>query len=1167
MGHLPDIKHVQAGIEGAIDVPSFAHADDAVAAKHKFSLTQHQPTEIDDADFARRLSTPDGWTTRRVNSTRTPPTALSDFPDGEVHDVEQSSGRRSKRPRSHSPQQSPRMHDGDDKCFRVNRRPAGSSAFALVDFPGTAERSQRPSPPHIHRDAHATPISPPMPPQMPRRQNAMGNRGRPGLPGGASAYGARKSSGSRIRNSGSLSPAPPAQPSTGSFRRASLGIEGCRKSNPADRFPARPASSGGIGFAVGAKPLLQRGSSPPEREVYSAHEGGEPMVKKGTFDVDGDDIAEALRKAFIDKCGSLDAAFKWVDYTYTGRLTRTEWGYALKQLEQPDFLRLLPSGKLFALISKGGEIDLETWQAFFQYQSSMDALATSSLLNRRLSRERHHGECDIPHAVHRSADDSQIESEMRSRRISASKLQRFSQAQSSDQGSGSKRKMQKSNSVEELESRAPMVPSLQSVLDPLADDGYGVAGELTRKHRAAAAEVTEQQQAEAELLEEEIEELNLKGVQALAYILCNKLGSLDKAYKWLDYNSRGNFARVQWETGVKLLHIDLMKVTGVEAKKFFFAMDRKHKGQISKKNWDRFFAENMDGDFTKVLEGLEKKKPIWQRAAPKLKAIMRRPRGRHKKNDADDRGEDKIKRGVSEASTMTADGSPRVADLGATSRSTGSRPTSVSASRTRKNTKDGKDGTDSNNSTSKSMAISKSLGTPDHSPDSSKSKDSSKLGQSKSSSDRDIRPNSSHGNRHASNRNAEKDAATDESPEAFLQRTRERLSKLRPDEGVEFPKIGRAQRRIVEELIAELGYWSTKTGEGGHTLLVINEGTEAARIQSELAGLKSGQCWRYSGPSLTASLRGPPWQWWHYSRAVAENMGLWVSPVEASAEKDEDLPLDFEVWNLGGSIEDFANSVRDMLSRLQSGDVRGFPSTLSMPQIGVIEDIAAEMGFYCKILADGIHVGNLDAFEKKVRLELELLAEGDSHEYIASAAKDRDLWDLSPLAMDLVHKIVDELQESLALTSATSSDKEGRTILTISKDKAGGVRETDNPAEEVKSNVHLDTDSIKQKVEVLFKSYATGKKGSNNVFLRKPDLDRFAHDAFSSHNEKSRMDLLSILDELESIYDDILQLQIDIGTRVGHGLVLDYFQVFLSKAAGVFGWSLISLLFVLLEKA
>eukprot|EP00971_Amphidinium_carterae_P234686 4656953-Amphidinium_carterae.2 len=109
--------------------------------------------------------------------------------------------------------------------------------------------------------------------------------------------------------------------------------------------------------------------------------------------------------------------------------------------------------------------------------------------------------------------------------------------------------------------------------------GQDDESELSPKASAARALlVTDEDTAEAEQIKEDVEELGLSGhvscqpchlccqrtenkeknsVRALAYILAAKCGSLDLAFKWLDYNWRHEFSRSAWDTAGMILHIDM----------------------------------------------------------------------------------------------------------------------------------------------------------------------------------------------------------------------------------------------------------------------------------------------------------------------------------------------------------------------------------------------------------------------------------------------------------------------------------------------------------------------------------------------------------------------------------------------------------------------------------
>jgi len=106
----------------------------------------------------------------------------------------------------------------------------------------------------------------------------------------------------------------------------------------------------------------------------------------------------------------------------------------------------------------------------------------------------------------------------------------------------------------------------------------------------------EQDAALEQELAEELHKFELRGIEALAYVLTAKLGSLKRAFKWFDSNRKGKFAQVVWNTGMALLHIDTEKLTGWKSSQIFSMIDRDPQdGLIGRKEWKVFFAAVEEG--------------------------------------------------------------------------------------------------------------------------------------------------------------------------------------------------------------------------------------------------------------------------------------------------------------------------------------------------------------------------------------------------------------------------------------------------------------------------------------------------------------------------------------------------------------------------------------------
>jgi len=558
---------------------------------------------------------------------------------------------------------------------------------------------------------------------------------------------------------------------------------------------------------------------------------------------------------------------------------------------------------------------------------------------------------------------------------------------------------------------------------------------------------------------------------------------------------------------MKLLHIDLRQVTGIPVSKLFLHMDSTNKGSVSKKKWDHFFEEAIDANFKKILSDLDAKQPLSQRAQHKLAEIWKRPRGSWKNV--------KGRQAASESDGHTA-AQDRETSIEAAANSS---PKVEQRKAREGNSVLPRPGfADSVSATSGRIPREDALGP-------SRSVTAVTATDRPSSAETGAR-----GDQYGSS------AITGDECRELI---REQLRSLGPDEGKDFASLKRAERIVVEEVARELGLWCSQTTHTGQ-FRVMNEGEEAAEIRRKLGELKPGE--RAVFDFLVPT-------WCVYTRQVADSMGLSVLPADSSLDPERKV----EVWNLSGTVKEFVDATREQLRQLCVGDVLNFPSTLSAIQSTIVEEIAAEFGLFCHRFDDGLKVGNLNDFKKRICQELKSLEAGKSCIYVQGTDG------MSDLEMHAIRTVAQELDDKLSMEELHSH---GSLELHFSRPLSAPIAEGISATLDASS---MDRDEIKQRVAEVFERYASGRQNRDKVFLRKPDLQRYAEDARRVNRDSHRIDLLDVMPELEEMYDEILELQIDMGSKVTHGLSLDFFQVFLSKSAHLFGWSLISMMFSLLE--
>merc|ERR1712032_1315031 len=164
---------------------------------------------------------------------------------------------------------------------------------------------------------------------------------------------------------------------------------------------------------------------------------------------------------------------------------------------------------------------------------------------------------------------------------------------------------------------------------------------------------------------------------------------------------------------------------------------------------------------------------------------------------------------------------------------------------------------------------------------------------------------------------------------------------------------------------------------------------------------------------------------------------------------------------------------------------------------------------------------------------------------------------LPPLCRYLLQQFGDELGCMVA-----QSEEDNVTIVTIVRPDEQDEYASEEEGHQPKFTCIEDA-KLGERVAMIFQSYASGKQGNVSMFLRKPDLTTFVEDAL--HIKGTRALTEEAHHSIEAAYEEILELQVDMGSNYYHGITLEYFQVFLSAVVNILGWSLGILLNQLLE--
>lgn len=418
------------------------------------------------------------------------------------------------------------------------------------------------------------------------------------------------------------------------------------------------------------------------------------------------------------------------------------------------------------------------------------------------------------------------------------------------------------------------------------------------------------------------------------------------------------------------------------------------------------------------------------------------------------------------------------------------------------------------------------------------------------------------------------DTEADKSPSAleeFCDRVRQELGQLAPDQGIVYDRLKRAERVALEEIARELGLWSGAQPGGG--LMAFREGPVASDIRTALKELGPGELRRFQALE---------WAPRRFCRGLAEQAGYWVSPPEAAdgcaaaSALSRDGPL--EVFNTKGSIEEFASGVRRALLQLAPGETVDFPPVLSPAQAEAVKSVAKELTYLFDTFTSPqggyVSVGHLAGFKARVSEELVGLRPGGSVRYgpgpVEATERGGDCAMLSfhgpglpALVRNIVRQVADEAPAGLEVTESSEGGAAVIAVAMRAPPEADDAGDAETPSLPVSGT--LTEGDVKEKTARIFGVYATGISLKTTV-LRKTDLGKFMKDVEElNHRTKRTRKMEVTFDDVETIFDDTLELQVDMGSRLTHGLTLEFFQVFLSKASQLYGWTLLNLLVSLLS--
>lgn len=883
-------------------------------------------------------------------------------------------------------------------------------------------------------------------------------------------------------------------------------------------------------------------TAPPDLCPSVASSSSAPVTQEAP-QADGDsemaEMAEAIKQIFDEHCWTIDQSFRWFDFNKRSRISRFAWETGARMLNLGKRLNIKPL-RPFTIMSKGNEISLKDWRAFFGEQTPEDEGAEEED-DGLGSDSGTKGAKKVPHGLRRARSELSKLTESSGRRKSKDDADLPCSA-----GRLSLNSISEDDELRLMPTSPTALPNLASLMqlgDEEDDDHEGSSTPSGRFRKAAKnLRETDAHIAEAEQLAEEIQELELKGLKALAYIFTAKCGSLDGAFRWLDCNSKGAFANVQWQTAITVMHIDIQALTGVRPRDIFLKMGGKS-GRVTKKSWDRFFANEVDDWLRSKMSGLQEAfearsrkrlRKMWKESLSPSAAQGGEKDGSTSSNRRDrGAGAEPTARASSRRPSIAGKGGGEsgseavagAAGAGRGSRSHGQSREAASSSHAADDDRKGGSAT--------RLSVAKGQGGSRNRSSSSRCSVVGPGGADTSGPD----ANSAVGSE--SRQSLQKSSPEVPDTDRFKMRMMEELSSLAPDEGREYKNLTRAERVALREVAAIFDIW---LGNDGQATLLYRIGPVGEGIVTRLEEVNPGE--RLEIPGLPAVRCA-------FASAKAEGLSLWGAAVDGKGGLKT-----LTVFNLGGNIEEFLAGITRTLKELAPGQVVDFPwSLLDESRQEVIRSTVADLGMMSHEFGDQLSVGNLSSFAAHVRHVLEELDSSSLHTFVADErCPERVPGEGLPA---LARRIVRTLAEAAGDSASESEDENGAKVVNVLG--GGGLRSP--MAFPVAKPLELDEEGIKENVRRLFGVYATGTQG-RNTFLRKPDLYRLTDDAAAQRNQKVEKDAM---EDIETVYDETLELQVDMGSRVHRGITVDYFQVFLTKVSTLLGWSLSSLLMALLE--
>eukprot|EP00435_Cladocopium_sp_Y103_P031068 s2079_g7.t2 len=677
-----------------------------------------------------------------------------------------------------------------------------------------------------------------------------------------------------------------------------------------------------------------------------------------------------------------------------------------------------------------------------------------------------------------------------------------------------------------------------------------------QKDDKAVAELNDdelQALAEQVQLQQEIEELDLSHIDAFAYVLLAKLGSFKRAFKWFDFNCTRKITNVTWDTGILLLHVDTESLTGLKPGQIFYRMDTvldrdKPDGLITRKKWKAFFAGFQPPP--ELLKLMEEGKTLRERARAKKKQYNRRgslfrgDRGGRLKVKGDEDGLD-----WDDDETAEQERTQRLAEEKDGFRAWLEAEMASIA-----------DGTFKEYSDAIFRGGAESLLTPYE-------RRRMMMEVAEAHGLHTLAPKGTGrapGRHRLSLERAPGISENDVNPPPGCVKIYN-LKKFSQDITSKLDAIEAGGRLVLNEpfstietavvtilcldrnLVVQAERWGR-----GERLVIHDTGSFAKGLSAKLDSLGEG-----SSVSMSANLTTIEMKLVH---AQAAKLGLRVRTY-----RDENGEEMLKVCNLS----DWASEVRERLTNVKEDFVF---KNLDEEERAVVHEVARQVGLDSSesegdagkrnvMVSNGPRTSEARSNGGGLGISggLELPKAGSFRPDASGSLGQNPEADASPGRSvsgfgDLRLETSMSLSHSRGGSSASDGDNdEGRT--------ADGAKQEDS-LDQGGSSPTSSSALISQAFDV----YATGNHSGQRVFLRFVDLKGFAGDLRNAMPKKRRPQAHEFSAVLEICFDDTAQLQSNLGVRVGSGLTMQFFQVFIQKAMNRLGLQIASVLFEVLAQ-